>query len=62
MRKIAVISVNYWSIESFYDVFGRLLTLQDILPNLAVLFGMGIAMLLISHQLYRRNIVRMFGK
>lgn len=62
MRKIAVISVNYWSIESFYDVFGRLLTLQDILPNLAVLFGMGIVMLLISHQLYRRNIVRMFGK
>ncbi len=41
MQKIAVISVNYWAIDAFYDILGRSSGLLQLLPNI-------LAMLLIS--------------
>ena len=41
MQKIAVISVNYWAIDAFYDILGRSAGVLQLLPNI-------VAMLLIS--------------
>lgn len=61
MQKMAVVSINYWSIQSFYDVFGRLLPLKELLPEIAVLMGIGAGMLVISYQIFRKNIVGIFS-
>ena len=57
MQKIAVISVNYWGIQGFYDIFWRNLPLIDVLPKIMVLVGIGITMTIISIQLFKRNIL-----
>ena len=59
MQKIAVISVNYWGIQGFYDIFWRNLPLTDILPRMGVLVGIGIVMTLISTLLFKKNLVKM---
>ena len=62
MQKISVISINYWSIQGFFDIFWRQLPLTDttFLFRIAVLFGIGTVMTFISLQLYRRNIRSMY--
>ena len=57
MRKIAVISLNYWGIQGYYDIFWRNLSTIEILPRIGVLSLIGIVMLLISIPLFKRNIV-----
>lgn len=57
MRKIAVISLNYWGIQGYYDIFWRNLSTFEILPRIGVLNLIGIVMLLISIPLFKRNIV-----
>jgi len=42
MNKIALISINYWSIQGFYDIFWRSLPLSGIIPEILVLTGSGI--------------------
>ncbi|PCH50108.1 MAG: hypothetical protein COC22_06035 [Flavobacteriaceae bacterium] len=59
MQKIAVISVNYWGIQGFYDIFWRNLPLTDILPRMGVLVGIGIVMTLISTLLFKKNLMKM---
>ncbi len=59
MQKIAVISVNYWGIQGFYDIFWRNLPLADILPKMAVLVTIGFVMTLISVRLFKKNILKM---
>jgi len=56
MRKIAVISLNYWGIQGYYDIFWRALPFTDILPRIGVLVMIGIIMTLISIPLFKRNI------
>jgi ABC-type Na+ efflux pump permease subunit len=56
MRKIAVISLNYWGIQGYYDIFWRMLPFTDVLPRIFVLLGIGILMLSISVPLFKRNI------
>jgi hypothetical protein len=43
MQKIAVVSVNYWGIQGFYDIFLNLLPITDItfLSKVFVLIGIG---------------------
>lgn len=57
MRKIAVVSLNYWGIQGYYDIFWRNLSTFEILPRIGVLSFIGIVMLLISIPLFKRNIV-----
>lgn len=56
MQKIAVVSLNYWGIQGFYDIFWRNLPFVDILPRMLVLLGIGGVMLLISIPLFKKNI------
>jgi linearmycin/streptolysin S transport system permease protein len=56
MRKIAVISLNYWGIQGYYDIFWRALPFTDVLPRIGVLVLIGIVMTSISISLFKRNI------
>ena len=58
MRKIAVMSVNYWAIQGFYDIFWRSLNLSEILGKIALLFGIGIVISALSVQLFRKKLLK----
>lgn len=60
MQKIAVISVNYWGVQGFYDIFWRLLPLTDItfLSRIIVLIGIGTFLNFIALQMFKKNILK----
>ena len=58
MQDIAGISVNYWGIQGFFDIFWRQLPLLEIVPKMLILIGIGQGMTLVSSYLFKRNIVR----
>lgn len=62
MQKVSVVSVNYWSIQGFFDIFWRQLPLADstFLLRIAVLLGIGSVMTFISLQLFRKNILKFY--
>ena len=57
MKKIAVVSVNYWGIQGFYDIFWRDLPLIDILPRILVLMAIGLVMTVISVRLFKKTVM-----
>ena len=59
MQKIAVVSVNYWGIQGFYDIFLKLLPITDItfLSSVFVLMGIGTLLNFIALQMFKRNIL-----
>jgi len=59
LQKIALLSVNYWGIQGFYDVFWRLLPLEAILPKILILMSIGITMTLASILLFKKRIMKM---
>jgi len=61
MQKIAVVSVNYWSIQGFYDIFMRLLPLLDItfLSRVFVLIIIGTLLNFIALQMFKKNILNL---
>jgi len=59
MQKIAIVSVNYWGIQGFYDIFWRNLSVIEIVPKMGVLIGIGLIMSLISIQLFKKNISKL---
>jgi len=59
MQKIAVVSVNYWGIQGFYDIFSRNLSLVELLPRIIVLLGIGLVMSFISLRLFKKNLFKM---
>jgi ABC-2 type transport system permease protein len=58
LQKIALLSVNYWGIQGFYDLFWRVLPLQDILPKIAILISIGIIMTVASALLFKKRIMK----
>ncbi|MCC7302061.1 MAG: ABC transporter permease [Bacteroidia bacterium] len=58
MQKISVLSVNYWGIQGFYDIFWRQLSLSDpvFLQRLIVLLVIGGVFNGIALMLFRRNL------
>jgi ABC-2 type transport system permease protein len=58
MQHMAVFSVNYWSIQGFYDIYWRVLPVTDpvFLMRVGVLFGIGIVLNFFAIRLYKRNI------
>ncbi len=56
MQKLAAISVNYWSIQGFFDIFWRELPLWDILPRIFILFGMGFLLIAVARLFFKRNL------
>jgi ABC-type Na+ efflux pump permease subunit len=59
LQKIALLSVNYWGIQGFYDIFWRTLPLEAILPKILILMGIGIVMTLASVQLFKKRIMKL---
>lgn len=60
MQKISVISVNYWGIQGFYDIFWRMLPITDttFLTRVIVLVLMGTVLNLMALQMFKRNILK----
>jgi ABC-type multidrug transport system permease subunit len=59
LQKIALLSVNYWGIQGFYDLFWRVLPLKDILPKILILMSIGIITTLASIWLFKKRIMKM---
>ena len=59
LQKIALLSVNYWGIQGFYDLFWRGLPLEDILPKILILMSIGLIMTLASVRLFKKRIMRL---
>ncbi len=60
LQKIALLSVNYWGIQGFYDVFWRTLPLAAILPKIMILMGIGFIMTLASIQLFKKRVMKLY--
>lgn len=58
MRKMAVFTVNHWSIQGIYDIFYRHLPTVNILEKSLVLFLIGIVISLISIYRYKKNVLK----
>jgi ABC-2 type transport system permease protein len=56
MEKIAIFSINYWVMQSFFDIYWRLLSFNEILPKIIILLFTGLTLLAISIYLFKRNI------
>jgi len=59
MQKIAVVTVNYWAIQGFYDIFWRTLPLVEILPRILVLIGIGGVITFFSVVLFKKNVLKL---
>jgi len=59
MKKLAVVSVNYWAMEGFFDIFWRQLPLIDILPKMLILLGIGAILTTIAVISFKRNLLKM---
>jgi ABC-2 type transport system permease protein len=60
MQKIAVVSVNYWGVQGFYDIFWRLLPITDstFLSRVVVLIFIGTLLNFIALLMFKRNILK----
>jgi len=59
LQKIALLSVNYWGIQGFYDLFWRVLPLKEVLPKIIILISIGLIMTLASIQLFKKRIMKL---
>jgi ABC-type Na+ efflux pump permease subunit len=59
LQKIGLLSVNYWAIQGFYDIFWRMLPLKTILPKILILIGIGSVMTTVSIQLFKKRILKL---
>jgi len=59
MQKFSVISVNYWGIQGFYDIFWKLVPLTDItfLSRVFILLCIGTFLDFVALLMFRRNIL-----
>lgn len=58
MQDAAVISVNYWSIQGFYDIFWRETGIAGVTQNAIVLMAITAGVLAISAFFFKKNILR----
>ena len=60
MQKMSVFSVNYWSVQGFYDIFWRMLPVQDttFLSRVLVLVLIGTAFNGIALMFFRKNVLK----
>lgn len=59
MKKLALLSVNYWGIQGFFDIFWRELPTIEILPRVGVLIAIGLFLSIISFRLFNKTIDKM---
>lgn len=60
MQKIAVITVNYWGIQGFYDIFLEHLPITNItfLSKVLILILIGTSLNFLAFRMFRRNILK----
>lgn len=58
MQDAAVISVNYWSIQGFYDIFWRETGLSEIVQNVAVLMAITAGVLGVGLLFFKKNLLK----
>lgn len=61
MQELAVFSINYWSIQGFYDIFWRQLPMINVLPKFIILMATGLIMIIISLALYKQNMKKLIN-
>lgn len=59
MQKLARLSVNYWGLEAFYDLWWRQLPLRLILPKIGILVSIGLLITSVAYLFFRRFIQRL---
>lgn len=59
LQKLAVGTVNYWSIQGFYDIYWRKLGFSAVLDNAAILLGISVLLLAISSYFFRRKVIQL---
>ncbi|MFI5172898.1 MAG: ABC transporter permease [Chitinophagales bacterium] len=59
MQNAAVVSLNYWSIQGFYDIFWRKTGMEGIIENIIVLSGIAIGVLSLSAYFFKKNILKL---
>lgn len=58
MQNISVISINYWSIQGFYDILWRELPIGiTFLSKAGVLLAIGLAFTFLSFRFFRKNVL-----
>lgn len=58
MRAVANLTPHAWAYEAFADILRRGAGLRDVLPELGVLAGMAVALILLGSWLLRRSVAR----
>jgi len=56
MKKMAIFSINYWSIQGFYDIYLRDFSLLKILPRIYVLLGFSFVSMILSYYFFKNKI------
>jgi len=58
MQNLSVVSINYWSIQGFYDVLYRQLPIGGIfLEKVGVLLLIGVVLTLLAFRFFRKNVL-----
>jgi ABC-2 type transport system permease protein len=58
MQNISVVSINYWSIQGFYDILWRDLPIGGVfLTKVAILLVIGIILTLFAFRFFRKNVL-----
>jgi ABC-type multidrug transport system permease subunit len=58
MQKMAIISVNYWAIQGFYDILGREMPFVHVFLKALILIGIGLILSVVSSIWFKRNILK----
>jgi len=59
MQKVAMVSVNYWAIQGFYDIFWRELPITDVLEKVGVLMCFGLVLSIIAVRQFNKNVLKL---
>jgi hypothetical protein len=60
MQKMSMFSVNYWSIQAFYDIYWRDFSWAQFGFRILVMGIMSAGLIGLSLPLFKRNILRVF--
>jgi ABC-type multidrug transport system permease subunit len=58
MQNVSIFSINYWSIQGFYDILWRDLPIAGVfLTKVGILLGIGVVLTLLAFRFFRKNIL-----
>jgi len=59
MKKMAVASINYWSIQGYYDIYLRNYNLMEIMPRIYIMALISIMCLILSRVFFKRRYLKL---